>query len=119
MSAPFWGLTVLWRWHARETVGHSGSSCDRPGSSEIGRLADVERDGDRRYAGYDGVPAGFDDAVAPAVLEAGRQEGRLWVAVSMAGGGSGGLTRMMARSSVSPWPRSSTDRPTWPRCRSG
>jgi GNAT superfamily N-acetyltransferase len=57
---------------------------------EIGRLAAVERDGDRRYAGYDGIPAGFDDVVAAAVLEAGREEGRLWVAVTMAGGGSGG-----------------------------
>jgi GNAT superfamily N-acetyltransferase len=56
---------------------------------EIGRLAAVERDGDRRYAGYDGIPAGFDDVVAPPVLQAGRQEGRLWLAVTMAGGGIG------------------------------
>jgi len=57
---------------------------------ECGRLDDVERDGDRRYAGYDGIPAGFDDVVAPSVLQAGRREGRLWVAVTMAGGGTGG-----------------------------
>jgi GNAT superfamily N-acetyltransferase len=56
------------------------------GAGEIACLGEVERDGDRRYAGYDGVPAGFDDAVAPSTLERARQEGRLWVAVGMSGG---------------------------------
>jgi GNAT superfamily N-acetyltransferase len=55
-------------------------------AGEIACLGEVERDGDRRYAGYDGVPAGFDDAVAPSTLERARQEGRLWVAAGMSGG---------------------------------
>ncbi|HXQ61499.1 MAG TPA: GNAT family N-acetyltransferase [Acidimicrobiales bacterium] len=42
-------------------------------------LADVERDGDRRYAGYDGLPPGFDDTVAPSTLEDACGDGRLWV----------------------------------------
>ena len=46
-------------------------------------------------------------------------EGRLWVAVSSGGGGGAGRRQMMARSSVSPWPRRSTVRPTWLRSRSG
>ena len=55
---------------------------------EIAGLADVERDGDRRYADYDGVPVGFDDTVAVSTLEAARAEGRLWVAVLTEGGRS-------------------------------
>jgi GNAT superfamily N-acetyltransferase len=51
-------------------------------ADEIAVLGDVERDGDRRYAGYDGVPPGFDDAVAPSALEAAAAEGRLWVAAA-------------------------------------
>ncbi|HXQ60299.1 MAG TPA: GNAT family N-acetyltransferase [Acidimicrobiales bacterium] len=48
--------------------------------SEIPRLAEIERDGDRRYRGYPGVPEGFDDTAAPAQLERARTDGRLWVA---------------------------------------
>jgi GNAT superfamily N-acetyltransferase len=47
---------------------------------EISLLAAVERDGDRRYRGYAGVPAGFDDVAPESQLEAARTEGRLWVA---------------------------------------
>jgi GNAT superfamily N-acetyltransferase len=47
---------------------------------EVAGLPEVERDGDRRYRGYDGVPAGFDDTVAAATLEKAAEEGRLWVA---------------------------------------
>jgi GNAT superfamily N-acetyltransferase len=54
-------------------------------AGEISALGEVERDGDRRYAGYDGVPAGFDDVVEPSTLERARQEGRLWVAAGMSG----------------------------------
>jgi GNAT superfamily N-acetyltransferase len=54
-------------------------------AGEIAVLGEVERDGDRRYAGYDGVPAGFDDTVEPSTLEGARQEGRLWVAAVMSG----------------------------------
>jgi ribosomal protein S18 acetylase RimI-like enzyme len=57
---------------------------------EIAGLADVERDGDRRYADYDGVPVGFDDTVAVSTLEVAGAEGRLWVAVSTGGGRSAG-----------------------------
>jgi GNAT superfamily N-acetyltransferase len=55
-------------------------------TDETGLLAAVERDGDRRYAGYDGVPEGFDDVVAPLILTAACKEGRLWVAASTLGG---------------------------------
>jgi GNAT superfamily N-acetyltransferase len=72
-----------------ETAGTEDFVIRPARSDEIGRLGAVERDGDRRYDGYDGIPAGFDDVVAPAVLEAGRQEGRLWLAVTRAGAGSG------------------------------
>jgi GNAT superfamily N-acetyltransferase len=57
--------------------------------SEVAALAAVERDGDRRYQGYDGIPPGFDDIVAPAILAAAAEEGRLWVAVLMVGHGDG------------------------------
>jgi GNAT superfamily N-acetyltransferase len=57
---------------------------------ETGQLGEVERDGDRRYAGYDGVPAGFDDVVALPSLEGACREGRLWVAVVSAGAAGGG-----------------------------
>jgi GNAT superfamily N-acetyltransferase len=60
------------------------------GAHEIGRLGDVERDGDRRYAGYDGIPDGFDDAVAPSTLVRACDEGRLWVADAPTGAGSEG-----------------------------
>jgi GNAT superfamily N-acetyltransferase len=53
---------------------------------DIARLADVERDGDRRFDGYDGVPAGFVDTASPAQLDTACDAGRLWVAV----GGSAG-----------------------------
>jgi GNAT superfamily N-acetyltransferase len=56
---------------------------------ETGLLADVERDGDRRYAGYDGVPAGFDDVASLSSLEDAGGEGRLWVAVVSSGGTAG------------------------------
>ncbi len=56
---------------------------------EIAVLGDVERDGDRRYAGYDGVPVGFDDTVAPSLLEEARHDGRLWVACPAPGAGTG------------------------------
>ncbi len=49
-------------------------------ADEIALLGDVERDGDRRYAGYDGVPVGFDDTLTPSTLDVGRADGRLWVA---------------------------------------
>src|SRR5580692_101787 len=52
-------------------------------------LGDVERDGDRRYRGYDGVPVGFDDTVAPATLRLAGGEGRLWVATSGLDPGTG------------------------------
>jgi GNAT superfamily N-acetyltransferase len=55
-------------------------------ADEITRLGDVERDGDRRYHGYEGVPAGFEDTVAPATLLSACEEGRLWVATSGVGG---------------------------------
>jgi GNAT superfamily N-acetyltransferase len=47
---------------------------------EVARLGDVERDGDRRFAGYSGVPVGFDDTVEVSRLEGAQSEGRLWVA---------------------------------------
>jgi GNAT superfamily N-acetyltransferase len=47
---------------------------------EIALLTEVERDGDRRYAGYDGVPPGFDDTVAGSTLDRARDDDRLWVA---------------------------------------
>jgi GNAT superfamily N-acetyltransferase len=62
----------------------------RARAGESGRLGQVEKDGDRRYAGYGGVPAGFEDTVAPARLARAGAEGRLWVAVSRGGGGDGG-----------------------------
>jgi len=55
------------------------------GVAEIGRLGEVERDGDRRYVGYDGIPAGFDDVVDPSTLHRARDEGRLWVAAVVTG----------------------------------
>jgi GNAT superfamily N-acetyltransferase len=57
----------------------------RAAATEVAGLAAVERDGDRRYRGYDGIPAGFDDTVAPTVLAVAAGEGRLWVAVVMVG----------------------------------
>jgi GNAT superfamily N-acetyltransferase len=59
------------------------------GGDEVAVLNDVERDGDRRYVGYDGIPAGFDDVVALSTLTEAQDEGRLWVAVSMAGAVTG------------------------------
>jgi GNAT superfamily N-acetyltransferase len=53
---------------------------------EVARLGDVERDGDRRFAGYVGVPVGFDDTVDVSRLEVARTEGRLWVASRWSGG---------------------------------
>jgi len=50
----------------------------RPG--DVVLLAAVERDGDRRYAGYAGLPPGFDGVVPVPVLSAGQADGRLWVA---------------------------------------
>ncbi|HVC71977.1 MAG TPA: GNAT family N-acetyltransferase [Acidimicrobiales bacterium] len=50
-----------------------------PQASEIARLGEIERDGDRRYRGYGGVPEGFDDTAPPAQLERARTDGRLWV----------------------------------------
>jgi GNAT superfamily N-acetyltransferase len=58
-------------------------------ADEIAVLGDVERDGDRRYRGYDGVPPGFDDTAAPALLGAAVDEGRLWVAMAGVGHGAG------------------------------
>lgn len=58
-------------------------------ADEIAVLRDVERDGDRRYAGYDGVPVGFDDTVAPSTLEEARGDGRLWVASPVVAVGPG------------------------------
>ena len=55
---------------------------------EVAGLPEVERDGDRRYRGYDGVPAGFDDTVAVATLEKAAAEGRLWVAGTVVEGGA-------------------------------
>jgi GNAT superfamily N-acetyltransferase len=57
---------------------------------EVARLGDVERDGDRRFAGYDGVPVGFDDTVEVARLARARTEGRLWVASLSSGAGARG-----------------------------
>jgi GNAT superfamily N-acetyltransferase len=58
---------------------------------EVARLGDVERDGDRRFAGYGGVPVGFDDIVEVSRLVGARTEGRLWVASLLSGGvGRGG-----------------------------
>jgi GNAT superfamily N-acetyltransferase len=57
-------------------------------ADEIVLLADVERDGDRRYAGYDGVPAGFDDVTPATVVAEASDDGRLWVAVSRSGPGT-------------------------------
>jgi len=57
---------------------------------EVGGLGEVEKDGDRRFAGYGGVPVGFDDTVEVSRLEAARTEGRLWVAWLSSGGGAGG-----------------------------
>jgi GNAT superfamily N-acetyltransferase len=59
---------------------------------ETGDLGEVERDGDRRYAGYDGVPEGFDDVVSLPSLEAACREGRLWVAVMVTGGAVSALS---------------------------
>jgi len=56
-----------------------------PLAPEVALLGDVERDGDRRYAGYDGVPVGFDDTVAPSSLDEARRDGRLWVACPTVG----------------------------------
>jgi len=56
---------------------------------EIALLGDVERDGDRRYSGYDGVPVGFDETVASSLLEKARHDGRLWVACPVVGAGAG------------------------------
>jgi GNAT superfamily N-acetyltransferase len=57
----------------------------RAAPTEVAGLAAIERDGDRRYRGYDGIPPGFDDIVAPTVLAAAAEEGRLWVAVVLVG----------------------------------
>jgi GNAT superfamily N-acetyltransferase len=51
-------------------------------ADEVTLLADVELDGDQRYAGYDGVPVGFDDVTSATVLAEASRDGRLWVAVS-------------------------------------
>jgi GNAT superfamily N-acetyltransferase len=57
----------------------------RPGrEQDVGQLNDVERDGDRRYAGYAGIPEGFDDVVPVASLELAARHGRLFVAVDRA-----------------------------------
>jgi GNAT superfamily N-acetyltransferase len=61
----------------------------RAAAAEIAGLAAIERDGDRRYRGYDGIPPGFDDIVAPTVLAAAADEGRLWVAVVLVGRATG------------------------------
>ena len=53
---------------------------------EVARLGDVERDGDRRFTGYGGVPVGFDDTVEVSRLVGARTEGRLWVASLVSGG---------------------------------
>jgi len=60
-----------------------------PDPGEVGHLGAVERDGDRRFAGYEGVPPGLDETTAPAQLERARDDGRLWVAVTGGGGGAG------------------------------
>jgi GNAT superfamily N-acetyltransferase len=57
-----------------------------PHVSEIPRLGEIERDGDRRYRGDAGVPDGFDDAASPAQLRRALADGRLWVAVVASGG---------------------------------
>ncbi len=49
-------------------------------TAEIPRLGEIERDGDRRYQGYSGVPDGFDDAASPTKLAEAIADGRLWVA---------------------------------------
>ncbi len=90
------------------------------GPEEIAGLAEIERDGDRRYAGYDGVPAGFDDVLAPSTLERARLEGRLWVATPSAAAAAhdeGPSTTVALSASL--WPRWSTAMPTWPRSRYG
>jgi len=55
-------------------------------AGDLGALAGVERDGDRRFADG-GSPVGVvtEKTVPMVVLEAARQEGRLWVAVSARG----------------------------------
>jgi GNAT superfamily N-acetyltransferase len=58
----------------------------RAHSAEIAGLGDVERDGDRRFDGYDGVPGGFTDTQSRARLDRAWEAGRVWVAV----GGSAG-----------------------------
>jgi GNAT superfamily N-acetyltransferase len=55
------------------------------GPSEIPRLGEIERDGDRRYRGYPGVPDGFDDTASPAQLRQAQADGRLWVALAADG----------------------------------
>jgi GNAT superfamily N-acetyltransferase len=57
-----------------------------PLTSEIPRLPEIERDGDRRYRGYPGVPDGFDDTAPPEQLQRARADGRLWVASAASGG---------------------------------
>lgn len=46
---------------------------------EVILLGAIERDGDRRYRGYAGVPEGFDDVAPLAQLRAAQADGRLWV----------------------------------------
>ena len=58
--------------------------------SEIPRLGEIERDGDRRYRGYAGVPDGFDDAAAPEQLHEALVDGRLWVAETVVGASAPG-----------------------------
>jgi GNAT superfamily N-acetyltransferase len=57
--------------------------------TEIDYLADVERDGDRRFGGYDGVPDGFTHTTARATLDTAFEAGRVWVAVGGSGGADG------------------------------
>jgi GNAT superfamily N-acetyltransferase len=58
----------------------------RSSAHELGHLADVELDGDRRYGGYDGVPPGFNDVTSASVLEQAQGLDRLWVAVDRGAG---------------------------------
>jgi len=50
---------------------------------DLARLNDVERDGDTRYAGYDGIPDGFDDVVPLTTLARAAADGRLLVAADV------------------------------------
>lgn len=62
-----------------------------PLAHEVPLLAGVERDGDRRFANYAGLPPGFDGVVPVPALRAGAAEGRLWVACPVPPDGEGAV----------------------------